>query len=149
NKAEEYYLNILDPVSGTLRYDKSIKLKGDLVRSELVSKGLLFFTTREVNILDPNTGSLVWPNSIEAGGGGRPFPVGDGGDKAYVYSPKEKAVFEIDKAGGTFRMLTTSKIEFEGKELPHSIDVANDGLVSLSDQNIMKIGLDGAQKSFR
>ncbi len=149
NKAEEYYLNILDPVSGTLRYDKSIKLKGDLVRSELVSKGLLFFTTREVNILDPNTGSLVWPNSIEAGGGGRPFPVGDGGDKAYVYSPKEKAVFEIDKAGGTFRMLTTSKIEFEGKELPHSIDVANDGLVLLSDQNIMKIGPDGALKYFR
>lgn len=155
NKAEEFYLNVLDPYTGTLKYDKSIKLKGDLVRSEMVPKGLLFITTKEVNILDTNTGSLVWENSIEAGSAFnsdkvRPFPTGDRGEgRMYVYSPKEKGVFEIDKAAGTFKKITPAKIEFEGKEMPHTIDVVKDGLVLSSDQNVMKMGFGGLVKFFK
>ncbi len=155
NKAEEYYLNILDPSSGTLKYEKSIKLKGDLVRTELVPKGLLFVTTKEVNILDTNTGSLVWENSIEAGNPFnsdkvRPFPTGDGKDgKMFVYSPKEKAVFEIDKQAGSVKKITSAKIEFEGKEIPHTIDVVSDVLVLSSDQNVMKLGFDGLLKYYK
>lgn len=149
NKAEEFYLNVLDPGTGALKYDKSIKLKGDLVSTELVPKGLLFITTKEVNILESHSGALVWESSIEAGNSfnsdrARPFPTGDKGDgKMYVYSPKEKGVFEIDKEAGTFRKITAAKIEFEGKEMPHTIDVVSDGLVLSSDQNVMKIGFDG------
>ena len=155
NKAEEFYLNILDPNSGTLKYEKSVKLKGDLVSTELVPKGLLFITTKEVNILDANSGALVWPNSIEAGNSMngdkiRPFPTGDAGDgRMFVYSPKEKGVFEIDKQGGTFKKITAAKIEFEGKEMPHTIDVVKDGLVLSSDQNVMKIGFDGLLKYYK
>lgn len=155
NKAEEYYLNILDPATGTLRYPKSIKLKGDLVRSELTPKGLLFITTKEVNILDTNTGALLWDNSIEAGNPfnsdvPRPFPTGDNGSgKLYVYSPKEKAVYEIDKKAGTNRKITTAKIEFEGKEVPRSVDVVGDGLVLSSEQNVMKLGFDGLLKYYK
>ena len=155
NKAEEFYLNILDPNSGALKYEKSIKLKGDLVRTELVPKGLLFITTKEVNILDTNSGSLLWTNSIEAGNSMnsdkvRPFPTGDAGDgRMFVYSPKEKGVFEIDKHAGTFRKITPARIEFEGKEMPHTIDVVKDGLVLSSDQNVMKIGFDGLLKYYK
>ena len=155
NKAEEFYLNILDPNIGSLKYEKSIKLKGDLVRTELVPKGLMFITTKEVNILDPKSGSLLWATSIEAGNSMnsdkvRPFPTGDSGDgKMFVYSPKEKAVFEIDKQAGTFKKITNTKIEFEGKEMPHTIDVVKDGLVLSSDQNVMKLGFDGLLKYYK
>lgn len=155
NKAEEFYLNILDPNTGTLKYEKSIKLKGDLVRTEIVPKGLLFITTKEVNILDTNTGSLVWQNSIEAGNAFnsekvRPFPTGDNGaGKMYVYSPKEKGVFEIDKQAGTNKKISPAKVEFEGKEMPNAIDVVSDGLVLSSEQNVMKMGFDGLVKFFR
>ena len=151
NKAEEYYLNILDPNTGALKYEKSVKLRGDLVRSELVPKGLLFVTTREVNILDTNTGSLVWPSSIDAGvpfnsDKPRPFPTGTKGDKLFVFSPKENGLFEIDKIGGTNKKITNTKIEFGGKETPKAIDVADDGVLLYSDQNVMKLGFDGLLK---
>jgi hypothetical protein len=152
NKAEEYYLNILDPSTGTLKYEKSVKLKGDLVKSELTPKGLLFTTTKEINILDTNTGRLLWANSIEAGNPFnsdkvRPFPVGDNGaGKLFVYSPKAKSMFEVDKQAGTFKQLTGAKIEFEGKEIPGSIDAMKDEVVMMSEQNIMKLGLDGSPK---
>jgi len=154
-KAEEYYLNVLDPVAGALKYEKSVRLKGDLVRTEIVPKGLLFVTTKEVNILDTNTGSLVWPSSIEAGNpfnsdNARPFPTGDNqSGKLFVYSPKEKAVFEVDKQQGTNRKITTAKIEFEGKEMPRSVDVISDGIIMTSEQNIMKVGFDGLLKYYK
>jgi outer membrane protein assembly factor BamB len=152
DKAEEYFLNILDPNTGTLKYPKSVKLKGDLIKSELTPKGLLFTTTKEVNILDTQTGSLLWANSIEAGSPFnsdkvRPFPTGDNGSgKLIVYSPKEKAVFEVDKQAGTSRKITATKIEFEGKEVPGSIDIVTDGVVMMSEQNIMRLGSDGSSK---
>ncbi|HEX6225204.1 MAG TPA: PQQ-binding-like beta-propeller repeat protein [Chryseolinea sp.] len=155
NKAEEYYLNILDPASGKLKFEKAVKLKGDLVRTELVPKGLLFVTTKEVNILDLATGSLAWPNSIEAGSSMsqdkvRPFPTGDNGaGKLFVYSPKQKAVLEVDKTAGSFKKITTAEIEFQGKEMPQAIDVVADGLVLYSEQNIMKLGFDGLLKYYK
>jgi outer membrane protein assembly factor BamB len=150
-KAEEYYLNILDPNTGALKYEKSAKLRGDLVRSEIVPKGLLFITTREVNILDTNTGSLVWPSSIDAGvpfnsDKPRPFPTGSKGDKLFVFSPKENGLFEIDKVGGTNKKITNTKVEFGGKESPKAIDVADDGVLLYSDQNVLKLGFDGLLK---
>jgi outer membrane protein assembly factor BamB len=155
NKAEEYYLNILDPATGALKYEKSVKLKGDLVRSEMTPKGLLFVTTKEVNILDTNTGSLLWANSIEAGNPfnsdkARPFPTGDNkSGKLFVYSPKEKAVFEVDKQTATNKKITPAKIEFEGKEIPRAIDVVSDGIIMSSEQNIMKVGFDGLVKYYK
>jgi outer membrane protein assembly factor BamB len=154
SKAEEYYLNMLDPATGSLKFEKSIKLKGDLVSSEIVSKGLMFTTTREVNILDTNTGTLVWPNSIEAGvpfnsDKPRPFPTATKGDKVFVFSPKEGGVFEIDKVNATFKKITPAKVEFSGKEIPTAIEIANDGLLLYSEQNIMKLGFDGLQKYYK
>jgi outer membrane protein assembly factor BamB len=148
--SEEYFLNILDPNTGTLKYEKSVKLKGDLISSELLPKGLLFTTTREVNILDTNTGTLVWSNSIEAGvlysGEKRPFPTATKGDKLYVYSPKESGVFEVDKTNATVKKITSTKIEFSGKETPKAIDIVGDGILLYSDQNIMKLSFDGLLK---
>lgn len=151
SKGEEYFLNILDPATGTLRYEKSVKLKGDIVHSEITPKGLLFTTTREVNILDIKTGTLLWDKSIESGGPAsgdrvRPFPVGAGDGRIYVFSPKESAVFEVDKNAGTYRKLNGTEIAFEGKELPKAIDVSDDGLVLYSDQNIMKLAFNGSVK---
>jgi outer membrane protein assembly factor BamB len=154
SKAEEYYLNVLDPETGTLKYEKSTKLKGDLVNSELIGKGLLFTTTREMNVLDTNTGTLLWPNSIEAGipfnsDRPRPFPTASKADKVYVFSPKENALYEIDKVSATNKKITSAKVEFNGNEVPTGIEVVNDGLLLYSDQNIMKFSTDGSQKYSR
>ncbi|HEY0655000.1 MAG TPA: PQQ-binding-like beta-propeller repeat protein [Chryseosolibacter sp.] len=154
NKAEEYYLNVLDPATGTLKYEKASKLKGDLVSSEIVPKGLLFATTKEVNILDTNTGKLLWENSIEAGmpfnsDKPRPFPTASKGDKMYVFSAKEGGLFEIDKTNAVSKKITPAKVEFEGKEVPNAIDVTSDAILLYSDQNVMKLGFDGTQKYFK
>jgi outer membrane protein assembly factor BamB len=153
NKAEEYYLNVLDPASGTLKYEKSVKLKGDLVRCEIVPKGLLFITKKEINILDVGTGTLVLPNSIESGNNSitnndkpRPFPTASKGDMIYVYSPKDQSVYEFDKINAVSRIVSKQRINFEGKELPNSVESKDEGIVLFSEQNIVMLGADGAIK---
>ena len=144
NKAEEYFLNILDPGTGTLKYPKSVKLKGDLVKSELTPKGLLFTTTKEVNILDTNTGTLLWANSIEAGNPfnndiPRPFPTGDNGTgKMFVYSPKERALFEVDNKLQRPDKLLQQNLSLEAGG-SGSIDIFVDGVIMMSEQNIMNL----------
>ena len=153
DKAEEYYLNILDPNTGALKFDKSLKLKGELKKIEVTPKGLLFITTKEINILDPGNGKVLWADAIEAGNPfnqSRPFPVGDNqAGQLTVYSPKERAVFKIDKQVGTAERITPAKIEFEGKETPRSIEITSDGIIMSSEQNIMKLGNDGTVKYHR
>jgi hypothetical protein len=102
-------------------------------------------------VLDTNTGKLLWENSIEAGvpfniDRPRPFPTAGQGDKMFVFSPKESGLYEIDKTNAVSKKITSAKIEFDGKEVPKSIDVNADGLLLYSDQNVMKLGFDGTQK---
>jgi hypothetical protein len=63
-----------------------------------------------------------------------------------VYSPKESGVFEVDKTNATVKKITSTKIEFSGKETPKSIDIVDDGILLYSDQNIMKLSFDGLLK---
>jgi outer membrane protein assembly factor BamB len=151
NRGEEYYLNALNLETGALKYEKSVKVNGRLVRVEKTSKGILYQTTHEINILDVSTGSPVLNSSIASGGPKRgdkvlPFPVSDKDNKLYVLATKEGIVKELDKATGTVKSINTAKVEFGGKELPKSIDALEDGIVLCSDQNIIIIGYDGRVK---
>ncbi|THU40144.1 hypothetical protein FAM09_09700 [Niastella caeni] len=152
SKSEEYYLNVVDPVAGKLKFEKPVKLKGDLVSSMIVPKGLLFVTTREVNILDMNTGNIVWDKSIEVDGSslmsekGRTLPIAHDEKALYVFSNREGIVFKVDKSAGIYQSLNTAKIGFQGKEQPGEIEKVSDGLILRSEQNILKIGFDGTTK---
>ncbi|HMP98753.1 MAG TPA: PQQ-binding-like beta-propeller repeat protein [Cyclobacteriaceae bacterium] len=151
NKGENYFLNILDVENATLRFDKSVKTNGRLVSTELISKGIMFITTHEVNIVDPKTGSVLLPNPIESGGPKRmdktmPFPFTSFKDKLYVFSTKEGIVKELDKTNGNVRSLNSAKLELGGKEVPKYIDAYDEGVVLSSDQNIVMIGYDGLLK---
>jgi outer membrane protein assembly factor BamB len=151
NKGDNYFLNVLNAADGSLRFDKSIKVKGRLVRTEVVPKGILYATTHEVNILDIQTGTTVLAASIESGGPTRlgkilPFPTADRDNKLYVFATRDGIVKELDKATGQVRNLNSTRLELGGKELPKSLDAFDEGVVVCSDQNVMMVGYDGLLK---
>ena len=153
NAGEEYYLNVLDPKTGALKFDKYEKLKGDLRKTELVDKGMLYITSREVNILDLSTGENVFPKSIEAAKPLDPakydpakhgLPIDEKGDILYVFSSKDNVLYEVNKKAATQKALS-GKISFEGKEEPTGVEIVEDGILLISDQNIMKLDKAGKQ----
>ncbi|MEQ8881721.1 MAG: hypothetical protein RLQ12_18900 [Cyclobacteriaceae bacterium] len=153
NAGEEYYVNILNPSDGNLRFNKDIKLSGNLISTELREKGLLYITSLEINMLDLATGDQLFDSPQAA----KPLdaskfdplkhslPYVNHGDMLYAFSSKDDRLYEIDKTAGTLRAVG-SKIKFEGKEVPYQLEVQSDGVVLSAEQNIMKVGLDGSVK---
>ncbi len=151
NAGEEYYLNVLNPETATLKFEKYEKLKGNLRMSKLVDKGMLYVTSREINILDLTTGSNIFSKSIEAAKPLDPskydpakhgLPFRQKEDKLYAYSSKSNTVYEVDTKAATMKPLMEN-IKFEGKEEPSNLEITEDGIILSSDQNILKIGFNG------
>jgi len=152
NAAEEYFLNILNVETGTLRYEKYEKLKGDLKKTELLDKGLLYVTSREINIMDVNTGENILANPIVAAKPLDPdnydplihgLPFDENNEILVAYSSKDKQVYSIDKKAATLKQISKAAIDFEEKEVPSNIELADDGIILFSDQNIMKMDWEG------
>ncbi len=150
NAGDEFYVNILNPADGSLRFDKDIKLSGDLISTELREKGLLYITSLEINMLDLASGDQLFDSPQAA----KPLdasnfdplkhslPYTQKGEMLYAFSSKDDMLYEIDKSAGTLRAVG-SKIKFEGKEVPYQLEVQSDGVVLSAEQNIMKVSMDG------
>lgn len=152
NASEEYYLNILDVETGTLRYEKYEKLKGDLRMTELLDKGLLYVTSREINIMDVKTGTNLLPKPIVAAKPLDPdnynplihgLPFAENDELLVAYSSKDKQVYSINKKEATLKQISKDEIDFEEKENPTTVELVDDGILLISDQNIMKLDWDG------
>ncbi|MBN2522925.1 MAG: PQQ-binding-like beta-propeller repeat protein [Bacteroidales bacterium] len=152
NAAEEYYLNILDVETGTLRYEKYEKLNGDLRKTELLEKGLLYVTSREINIMDVKTGINILPKPVVAAKPLDPdnydplihgLPFAEDDKVLIAYSSKDKLVYAIDKIEATLKQISKTEVDFEEKENPSTVELVEDGILLISDQNIMKLDWDG------
>jgi outer membrane protein assembly factor BamB len=152
NAADEFYLNLLDVNTGMLRYEKYEKLNGDLRKTELLDKGLLYITSREINIMDINTGINLLPKPVVAAKPldpdnynplihGLPFTEND--MILVAYSSKDKQVYSINKQDATLTQITKESVDFEEKENPTTIELVDDGILLISDQNIMKLDWEG------
>jgi outer membrane protein assembly factor BamB len=63
---DKNYLNFLDPNQGIITFDKPVKIDGEVIATVESTKGILYVTTAEVNVLNPTTGELIFDKSIKA-----------------------------------------------------------------------------------
>lgn len=154
-KDDNVFLNILDIYTGTLRFPKSLKINGYLSYTEVTPSGLLYITNPDVNahgeanIFDLGKGKARFSNSIRSGKPGSDERVASYNlltafvkDKVYVFSQKDKALYEIDKTAGSLKTLQEN-IKFQGKEKPSRIEVREQGIALISEQNVRMIGFSG------
>jgi len=134
------YLNYLDPKTGTITFEKPVKVDGSVVGIVPLSNSILYITTESMNILDQNTGELKWKKSIET----RPELTAEHNGKIYAFDTKTEQVKVIDKASEKVGVVSNMPIEFEGKEVPRRLEVMDDGVFLHSDQNLCKISFDGS-----
>ena len=133
------FLNYLDPKTGTITFEKPLKVDGSVVGIVPLEKAILYITDESMNILDPMTGSLKWKKSIET----RPELTAEDDGKIYAFDAKTAQLKVIDKATEEVKPLSTMPIEFQGKEVPRRLEVMEDGIFLHSDQNVAKIDFSG------
>jgi hypothetical protein len=139
NKGTVYYLNLLDTENGAFRFKDSVKVRGRIVDTQVLPKGVLYVTTHEVNIFDPTSGKSLFGKAVVSDS----LVTADRGDALYAFARDDGALYRIDKAEAKVTRLTTDKIELEGKDLPRALEVDEDRVTLLGAQHVVAFDLDG------
>jgi outer membrane protein assembly factor BamB len=136
------FLNFLDPKAGVITFEKPVKVDGSVVGIVPLLNSILYITTESMNILDQSTGSLKWKKSIQT----NPELTAEYDGKIYAFDSKSGIVKIIDMETEQVKDLSTTAIEFQGKEVPRRLEVMDDGIFLHSDQNLAKIDFNGTIK---
>ena len=135
------YLNFLDPAQGLLTFEEPLKINGTVVGIIPVARGILFVTTQEINIMDPATGQFVMPESVVT----RPELTAERENKIFAFDTEKKKVVSIDMEKATVQIISGMPLAFEGKEIPGSLELRENGIFLSSEQNVALVGYDGNQ----
>ena len=133
NKGTVYYLNLLDTKSGVFRFEKSVKVRGRIVSTEVLPKGVLYVTTHEVNIFDPATGKSLFDKAVVSDA----LVTADNDETLYAFAQDDGALYRIDKAQAKVTRLTESKIQLEGNDQPRALEVNGDRVTLLGAQQVV------------
>lgn len=149
---EKSFLNILNPQTGTFKFQDALKIKGVLDYTEMTPSGLLYFTSAnqygkgEVNLFDLNTGQPRFDKSITArfkeGSPTQSLLRNFKGNLVYVYADDDNALYEIDLESGMLRLLRDG-LKIEGKESITNIEVRTQGIMLNAPQNVLMLDFNG------
>ncbi len=136
------FLNYLDPKSGTITFEKPVKVDGKVIGIVPLSSGILYITSESMNILDPSTGTLKWSRSIRT----TPQLTSQYNGKIYAFDYKSKKLMVVDEQTESVAEQSGYVLKFLGGESPRNLEVLDDGIFIHSDQNVAKFGFDGTVK---
>jgi len=133
-------INILDPKTGTLRFEKDVKVFSDIMDVRVLPCGLFVCSDEKANILDLSSKELLWDKPVKTAPG--LYEAKD--NTLYLYSTKENIVYKADLAAkAALTPLPGEEIKFEGKEKPKKLEIRPNGILLSSDQNMQLLALDG------
>lgn len=134
------FLNYLDPNTGTITFEKPVKVAGMVVGIVPLSTGILYITTESMNILDQASGRLKWSKSITT----TPQLTAEYDGEIFAFDSKSRLLKVVDMDNETVNELASIQLKFEGKEVPRKLEVMDDGIFIHSDQNVAKFNFDGS-----
>ncbi|HEV8198952.1 MAG TPA: PQQ-binding-like beta-propeller repeat protein [Candidatus Polarisedimenticolia bacterium] len=141
NKGTEYFLTLLDPDSGALRFEEPLKLRGRIETTQVIPAGLLYTTTSEVNILDLKTGKTVLAEGLRSDDS---LVTTVHGRSLYAYAGKTGTLHRLDLDRATLSTVSREPARLEEDEAPTEIEMRGDRVTVLSSQNVVSWGADGA-----
>jgi outer membrane protein assembly factor BamB len=140
NKGTEYYLTLIDPKSGDLRFDEPLRLRGRITSTKMIPAGLLYTTTSEVNVLDLKTGQPVLKDGVRSD---ELLVTTTSGRTLYAYAAKEGTLHRLDLDRGTLETISKQAAPLEEDDAPMGIEVDGARVTVVSSQNVIAWKTDG------
>ncbi|HSR40048.1 MAG TPA: PQQ-binding-like beta-propeller repeat protein [Phnomibacter sp.] len=132
-------IDIIDVAAGKEAIRKPLRVSGNIRDIKLVSKGLLYITDEEINIMDLETGGDAWGKSIKV----KDYVVHGFKDENTMYMAVDGDLIKFDVATSTPTKI--GSVSLDGKESPSGMQFVNGGLVLSSSQNIRYFDLTGKE----
>jgi hypothetical protein len=140
SKGTEYYLTLIDPKTGDLRFEEPLKLRGRITSTQVIPSGLLYTTTSEVNILDLKTGQPVLNDGVRSDDS---LVTTTSGKALYAYGAKDGTLHRLDLDRGTLATVSKEAATLEEDDAPMRIEVTSDHITVVSSQNVIAWKTDG------
>ncbi|MGH9870829.1 MAG: PQQ-binding-like beta-propeller repeat protein [Candidatus Polarisedimenticolia bacterium] len=134
NKGTQYHLTLLDVENGALRFDEPLRLRGQIVSTQVIPAGLLFTTTSEANILDLKTGQPLLQEGLRSD---ESLVTTISGRQLYAYSGRDGTLHRLDLDRGTLATLSKTPVRLEEDDAPLSIEADEDRITVISSQNVI------------
>jgi outer membrane protein assembly factor BamB len=128
---------------GVPLFKKPLSTGENIHTMALTSKGMIYITDEDANIINLQTGESIWNKPIKYKRAKAVTSTYDAAHKRYLISTGEELV-AIDENSGDIS--TLASYEFKEKESPNRFEVRGNGLLLSSDQNMMFLNFDGSQK---
>ena len=131
-------IDIIDLIAGQQTLKKPLKVDGDIRDIKLVSKGLLYITENEINILDLESGADAWGKSMKV----KNYVVHGFKNENDMYMAVDGELYKFDCS--TSIPTKIGSLSLQGKdEFPIGLQFTDNGFAISSSQNIAGFTLDG------
>ncbi len=127
---------------GMERWKKPVKLGGTIRSVTVLSNAIMISSDEETDLVDRAIGTSKLDRPIK--GGSDLVATAEG--STFLFNTKDGLLHMMPESGGNIKALTSTPIEFEGKERPQQIEIIPEGILLSSDQNVALIGRDGSIK---
>lgn len=146
DRGTEYLLYVLDTQAGALRFEKPLKVKGRMLRTDLLEQGLLYVTTHEVNVFSLESGQPLHEPLVR---GKQPIATSWHGDHLYAFNTEEGLLYRLDRRNAQLVRLSMDTAKLEGKDTPMELDVRGGDIVLTGHQNVVAFAGDGSVRFSR
>jgi outer membrane protein assembly factor BamB len=141
NKDTEYLLYVLDPTSGSMRFEKPLAVAGRMLSTELTAQGFAYTTTHEINVFDPASGALLNPPVLKSKS---PLVSARVGELVYAFNSDDGNVYRFDRASGEISRFSSAPFEFSERDSARALDVLDGRIVLLGQQTVAGFASDGS-----
>ena len=141
DKGTEYLLYVVDGAAGALRFEEPLEVKGRMLTTELIPRGLLYVTSHEINVFDPTSGRLLNEPVLR---GKSPLVAANEGDTLFAFNSDDGHLYALDRATGRIAQLSAAPFEFEGKDRATGLEVVDEKLVLLGQQTVAGFDREGS-----
>jgi len=129
---------------GTPRWKRPLKTGPGIQIMATVTKGLLYISETDTDLIDMETGESVFGKAIKYKRSAAVVSTIDTTRDRFLISCKD-GVYEVDGNNGEYNLISSST-KFEGKEDPTSIQVRDTGVLLTSSQNLEMLEFSGDSK---
>ena len=140
SKGGKNSLYVLDVNTGLPLFKKPTKIVGDITQTFLTSKGILYITSYQINVIDPATGVLAFENAINT----NPSLVKETSDELFVFDKSQGKIISINLMTCAITNISQNAVAADGKEEFNTLELRTDGFILTSSQNIAYINKSGA-----
>jgi outer membrane protein assembly factor BamB len=141
NRDTEYFIYAVDVQAGTLRFEDPLEVRGRMLATELTAHGLLYVTTHEIDIFDPDTGALGNGSKLRSKD---PLAWTRDEQRVYAYNPDDGLIYALDESSGRIAAVSSAPFELDGKDEARAMDLTDGNIVLMGRQSVAGFGLDGS-----